>query len=43
MMVVIQAMVCHSIRGMFTCVSVCGGGGGWLAGWVGWVVGWVEE
>ena len=34
-MVVIQAMVCHSIRGMFACVSVCGGGG--------WLVGRVEE
>ena len=40
MMVVIQAMVCHSIRGMFACVSVCGGGGGWL---VGWVAGWRSE
>ena len=38
-MVVVQAMVCHSIRRMFACVSVCGGGG-WLAGWL---VGWVEE
>ena len=39
-MVVVQAMVCHSFRGMFACVSVCGFGVwliGWLVGWVGGV------